>query len=607
MKRFIFASIIAMIAVLSISATVAAQNYTGLWVGNATLKYVSEVNKSYSDLSFDLGLQGVLAHETLIGEKNGEKDAWSYNDTGTDLGFPDPGWTDDPTKKAPYGILDSRVITPVSSQTTIYFRKEFSVSLPKDVETISDYYSNLNVRLWRDDGIVLYLNGEEVFRNNLPAGAIDTTTYANSEIKESQTEDNSLIEFSLPPTLIQDGSNLIEAEVHQASGSTDLLFDMELIAIIKDPVIEDLMNSSAGDWQYDDSGTDHRSVMTDTALSSCSATGWPEAAAPFGYGGEAGWSSISQATATVYFCRNFSKPTESKYTHLRLLLLRDDGAVVYINGEEILRSNMPPEPDPIDHDTAPVAPVGAVNEGRYQVVDVDLGDFFDNGGQLINGDNVVAVEVHQHPAELNGSGAPQLTRTPATFDLRLMLHVDDSGAVKLLKEVIQMYDSDAKDYVLLTNHEKVTDYDGVAVRDGEPVGRRLSAVGFGFQGTYIDCGSGISPTGKVTCTFDLLSAHPTNPFLHRYHPDHDNMDERYVGTVEEAYKISRNMTLDFDTRYPPDVDLDARQVKPAGWGDSLLGGTYTETLKGLHKYTNGIIVSGPFTLRRVVTTNYLIE
>jgi hypothetical protein len=585
MKRLLLVFLITLVGMVSLAATLGAQDHKGLWVGTATLKYVSEVNKQYSDLSFDLGLIGVKAHDTLISQG----DTWKYESTGTDLGSvwvdPDPSVYDDSGWSSGPAPLSQQ------NQTTIYCRKAFSVTLPPGVDIISDYYSNLKVRLWRDDGIVLYLNGQEIFRNNLPTGSITFNTFALSEITGVPPL-VALVEFTLPATLLQQGQNLLAAEIHQADTSTDLLFDLELTAALQEPPTTQLIAMETTGWMFNDSGTDPGTTWMTLGYDD---SGWSTGQGQFGYGENDEQTTVSESASTVYFRKTFSG-NSADFTHLRVLLLRDDGAVVYVNGNPILRSNMPT--GTIGYGTPPVKALGSADEGRYIVVDVDV--------PTLTGNDLLAVELHQHPAELGGlagGGAPALTRTSSPLDLRLLFHVDGQDQVRLLKEVIQVYDDINQEYVLLTDHTLVPNYTGVAIRDGVPVGRRLSAVGFDFVGTHLQCTGGVSQTGTVDCSITLLSNHPTNPFLHRYHPDHDNMDERYENPVVEAYAVTRTINLSFSDRYPPDTDLPERAVKPAGWGFDMLGGYYTETLTGLHK--DAITVSGPFIMRRVVTTDTL--
>ena len=54
---------------------------------------------------------------------------------------------------------------------TYYFRQSF---------TNVAATTNLQVRLKRDDGAIVYLNGLEVFRSNMPTGAVDHLTPAAS-------------------------------------------------------------------------------------------------------------------------------------------------------------------------------------------------------------------------------------------------------------------------------------------------------------------------------------------------------------------------------------------------------------------------------------------
>ena len=97
-------------------------------------------------------------------------------------------------------------------------------------------------------------------------------------------------------------------------------------------------------------------------------------------------------------------------------------------------------------------------------------------------------------------------------------------------------------------------------------------------------------------TVILPHTDPTNPFLHQYHPDHDSKDARPDGTNTplgsgiESYQVTRTLTFTF-TAVPPEG------VSSIGWGSSVIGGSYAEILRGLHK--DVMLAAGTFTLRRV--------
>ena len=133
----------------------------------------------------------------------------------------------------------------------------------------------------------------------------------------------------------------------------------------------------------------------------------PREATVIGYGGNTGAKYI-----TSYFRHTFNVANKGVFTGLKLRLLRDDGAVVYLNGNEVIRSNMPS--GTITANTlAPVA-VGGTDEAKFFE--------FSLGNALVDGSNVIAVEVHQQAAtssdvsfnlELIGlDGAPTVTRGP---------------------------------------------------------------------------------------------------------------------------------------------------------------------------------------------------
>jgi hypothetical protein len=86
-------------------------------------------------------------------------------------------------------------------------------------------YFGLTLRLARDDGGVVYLNGTEVFRSNMPTGTITYTTQASSTGSAS-----TFVQTTVNPSLLLPGENVLAVEIHQASpSSSDISFDLELI------------------------------------------------------------------------------------------------------------------------------------------------------------------------------------------------------------------------------------------------------------------------------------------------------------------------------------------------------------------------------------------
>lgn len=152
---------------------------------------------------------------------------WKYHDQGANLGttwkdyhFTDTAW---PTGAAPLGYGDV-VTTTVgfgSSSTakyiTTYFRRTFSAS---------HGYTGLQLSLRRDDGAVVYLNGTEVARSNMPTGAVTSTTLASTAIANG----DELTYLSIPINgQLYNGTNVVAVEIHQSGGSSsDIVFDMSL-------------------------------------------------------------------------------------------------------------------------------------------------------------------------------------------------------------------------------------------------------------------------------------------------------------------------------------------------------------------------------------------
>jgi hypothetical protein len=210
----------------------------------------------------------------------------------------------------------------------------------------------------------------------------------------------------------------------------------------------------------------------------------------------------------------------------------------------------------------------------------------------------------------------KVTPTRSSFDLRLLVHVDSNGQARLLKEVIQMWQNgtttnDANGravmqqpgrYVLLTDDSLIPQYRGASLRDGVSVGRRISSVDFDFEGGATNA---LNMTGTFAigntnrCSIVLEPDFATNPFKHRFHPDHDNLNATYASYKEEAYRVTRNLELRYSATDPGGVSTSSA----LDYGYNVIGGTYREVLTGLHR--NSIVAQGTFRLTRVVNSPVL--
>ena len=156
---------------------------------------------------------------------------WTYLDTGaslnrqswTEIEYDDTGWK---SGKAELGFGDGDEATVVNRgpepssnyHRTIYFRKEFQIEDSTD--------KSLLVRLLRDDGAVVYLNGEELFRSNMKAGTIRSTSYA--EKRNSSKNSKIYFRYFIELPNFKPGKNVFAVEVHRGSRSDkDLSFNFE--------------------------------------------------------------------------------------------------------------------------------------------------------------------------------------------------------------------------------------------------------------------------------------------------------------------------------------------------------------------------------------------
>jgi hypothetical protein len=178
---------------------------------------------------------------------------WSYLDDGVDpaatwadVGFDDSTWASGPAQLG-YGEGDEATLLSfgpdsANKYTTTWFRSEFTVVDPT-------LFLQLHHRVLRDDGVIVYLNGVEQYRDNMPATGVDSSTFAPNTVDGS--EEDTFYDWYLDPTDLLVGTNVLAVELHQRSlSSSDVSLDYELIAtdtpllLIREPYLN--QNTSDG-------------------------------------------------------------------------------------------------------------------------------------------------------------------------------------------------------------------------------------------------------------------------------------------------------------------------------------------------------------------------
>ena len=218
---------------------------TGLTSGQYTVKALAEgllftrdgfinpltVSAHRTGINFIGALPGDLEFATLV--PAGAE--WRYHDDGKDLGsgWRTPAFDDTLWKRGPaqLGYGDDDVVTeigygpnPSSKYITSYFRHEFFVEEAGRI-------INATLGVTRDDGAVVFLNGREVFRSNMPSGTITYRTLASGTV--GSEDESTFFETELAGTSFLEGRNVLAVEVHQvAVDSSDVSFNLRLEALL---------------------------------------------------------------------------------------------------------------------------------------------------------------------------------------------------------------------------------------------------------------------------------------------------------------------------------------------------------------------------------------
>ena len=171
-------------------------------------------------------INGAKSDQTLI---EAGAPGWSYLDDGSDQGtsWREPSYDDSlwGIGNAPLGFgsvnnhpFGGPWINP-DRNTTVYFRKEFEI-------TNANLITEATARVMSDGGAIVYLNGVEIARDNMPADPVNFETFASSD---SNIREGNIDVFSFLPSALVDGINVIAIELHNgSSASSDMGMDLQL-------------------------------------------------------------------------------------------------------------------------------------------------------------------------------------------------------------------------------------------------------------------------------------------------------------------------------------------------------------------------------------------
>jgi hypothetical protein len=175
------------------------------------------------------------------------------------------------------------------------------------------------------------------------------------------------------------------------------------------------------------------------------------------------------------------------------------------------------------------------------------------------------------------------TTTAQTYSLRYIVHVDDAGNARVLSQVfVGQLAGESPQPGICTAESALSVADKASAQRIVAAHLPLDRV---LDGGTMTLGSSMS------CTISTPFNDPTSPFVHQYHPDHDNKSgTTALVSGQESYDLNRTVTFNFSATPPEGVSA-------TGYGSNVIAGSYNEVLTGLRK--DAITVTGTFSLRRV--------
>ena len=205
--------------------------------------------------------------------------------------------------------------------------------------------------------------GDYRLRFTAPVGFTFTGTGGGAQGDEANTDSDP------DPTTGETGTISVapgQTDASRDAGFTTACFDVSLVAFGSTWKTDDALDPSWTEIDFVDSG-------------------WQDKQGIVGYGSVDVVDDFVPSSFTAYLRLGFDVDDPSLFDNLELALLRDDGAAVYLNGTEVLRSNLP------NGSLTASTPASSSNKATV-VASIDA-------SLLRAGTNLLAVEVHNRTAD----------------------------------------------------------------------------------------------------------------------------------------------------------------------------------------------------------------
>ncbi|MBN8247124.1 MAG: lamin tail domain-containing protein, partial [Verrucomicrobia bacterium] len=173
------------------------------------------------------GETAVIREQALLGVEG----RWRFDPPGSDpdAGWQQPGYDDSAWREGAGVFFVEEATLPAPKNTPLTLGRiayHFRTTVVFDGALEG---AQLALRLLVDDGAVIWLNGEEIHRLNLPEGPLTPNTLALTGVGDATFSERLLLSASA----LRQGTNVLAVEVHQAStGSSDVVFGLEASVIM---------------------------------------------------------------------------------------------------------------------------------------------------------------------------------------------------------------------------------------------------------------------------------------------------------------------------------------------------------------------------------------